>query len=183
MTEDKIFENCDFTTPMPDDSYSCCRFVNCNFGEAVVTTNFNECRFEQCNFTLTKLSGKVRNTLFSGCKMVGAILSELNRFSGNLTLEDCNLDYSVWTGLRLRKTIFRNCRLTNASLMAADFTSTVFDNCNLDGTEFLDAVLEKADFSTSYNFIINPQTCRLKKAVFSESELRGLVSHLNIIIK
>lgn len=32
-------------------------------------------------------------------------------------------------------------------------------------------------------FSIDPNTCRLKKAIFSESELRGLVAHLNIIIR
>ena len=65
----------------------------------------------------------------------------------------------------------------------ADIKNSIFEHCNLERASFAGTNLEKVDFSTAFNFSINPAACKLKKTVFSEDNLRGLVDHLNIIIK
>lgn len=65
----------------------------------------------------------------------------------------------------------------------ADIKNSIFEPCNLERASFAGTNLEKVDFSTAFNFSINPAVCKLKKAVFSEDNLRGLVDYLNIIIK
>ena len=110
---------------------------------------------------------------FRNCQMTGADFSQLNKFSSNLSFIDCNLDYAIFTHLKLRGSVFRRCRLFDAT----------FHECNLERTSFYHCNLEKTDFSTACNYTINPNDCKLKKTIFSEHGLRGLVSHLNIIIK
>ena len=78
---------------------------------------------------------------------------------------------------------FSACQLNEAYFDEADISSSVFDRCDMERASFYQTNLEKVDFSTSFNFTIDPSANRLKKAVFSESALRGLLSHLNIVVK
>ena len=63
------------------------------------------------------------------------------------------------------------------------FRGAVFDRCDMERTSFFRTNLEKADLSTSFHFIIDPAENRLKKAVFSEAGLRGLVAQWGIVIR
>ena len=54
--------------------------------------------------------------------------------------------------------------------------------CDLDKAIFDRANLEKADFSTSRNYTINPEINRLKKTKFSMPDVVGLLSHLDIVL-
>jgi uncharacterized protein YjbI with pentapeptide repeats len=67
--------------------------------------------------------------------------------------------------------------------MASDLTEVVFDNCNLRHAVFIDTIANKADFSTSYDFIIDPEKNKLKRAVFSTENLAGLLKKYDLIIK
>ena len=62
-------------------------------------------------------------------------------------------------------------------------TEVLFDNCNLRRAVFVDTKLEKADFYTSYEYIIDPEKNKLKKAVFSSDGLKGLLTKYDIIVK
>jgi hypothetical protein len=48
---------------------------------------------------------------------------------------------------------------------------------------FIDTNLQKADFYTSYDFIIDPDKNKVKKAIFSTEGLRGLVAKYDLVIK
>jgi uncharacterized protein YjbI with pentapeptide repeats len=61
-------------------------------------------------------------------------------------------------------------------------TSSVFDNCDLARATFDQTILEKADFRTSYNYSIHPETNRIKKAKFSLSGIGGLLDRYDIEI-
>jgi uncharacterized protein YjbI with pentapeptide repeats len=59
---------------------------------------------------------------------------------------------------------------TDSSLVAVDFMSTnltavLFSNCDLYRSEF-EAIADKADFRTSYNYSIDPTKTKLKKLNF-----------------
>ena len=69
-----------------------------------------------------------------------------------------------------------------------DFTeteakNTTFSNCDLKDSIFDSTRLENADFSTAYNFSINPSTNPMKNAVFSKENCFGLLSSFKIKIK
>lgn len=67
--------------------------------------------------------------------------------------------------------------------MAADLAEVIFDDCDLYRSEFDRAIAIKANFSTSYNYTIDPEKTRIKKAVFSINGLKGLLYKHDIIVK
>ncbi len=167
-----------------EETYTECRFDNCSLANADTgNTDFHNCVFSACNMSMIKIGGSMHDVEFRNCQMTGADFSQLNKFSSNLSFIDCNLDYAIFTHLKLRGSVFRRCRLFDATFDESDLTAVSFDECNLERTSFYHCNLEKTDFSTACNYTINPNDCKLKKTIFSENGLRGLVSHLNIIIK
>lgn len=184
MTEIATIEKIDFSETELDNEYYQCRFVHCNLANmAIPTTSFDSCTFEHCNLMLTRFLNSMRDVKFVECKMTGTDFTNLNRFSYSLSFEKSQLNYANFFGLKLRKIQFKECNLTEAYFDEADITSSVFTKCDLNRTSFFHTNLEKVDFSSSYNFSINPTTNRLKKAIFSGQDLRGLVAHLDIVIK
>ncbi len=184
MIEDKDFEKINFKEDSFDNEYYNCVFTGCDFSElALYKTVFDACRFEHCNFSLVRFSEVLRDVSFVDCKITGADFSTISRFSADLIFENSHLVYTNFSGIKLRNIIFRNCKLNEASFDDADISSSVFDNCDMDRASFGGTNLEKVDFSTAFNYIINPTQCKLKKTIFSESGLSGLVAHLNIVIK
>jgi uncharacterized protein YjbI with pentapeptide repeats len=67
--------------------------------------------------------------------------------------------------------------------MGTDLTEVIFDNCDLYRSEFEKATANKADFRTSYNYTIDPEKTKLKKAVFSLEGLKGLLYKHGIVVK
>jgi uncharacterized protein YjbI with pentapeptide repeats len=67
-------------------------------------------------------------------------------------------------------------------LIDADLAGTVLDACDFHRAKFDNTNLEKADLRTSYNFSIDPERNKLKKAKFSRDGLAGLLGKYDIII-
>jgi hypothetical protein len=53
----------------------------------------------------------------------------------------------------------------------------------LDQANFEQTTLEKSDFRTSYNYSINPELNRIKKAKFSLNAIAGLLTKYDIVIE
>ncbi|WP_373542362.1 pentapeptide repeat-containing protein [Chamaesiphon sp.] len=70
-----------------------------------------------------------------------------------------------------------------ASSNSGDLSSSVFDNCDLTRTIFARTILEKADFRNSFNYSIDPELNRIKKAKFSQSGIAGLLDKYDIEIE
>jgi len=58
----------------------------------------------------------------------------------------------------------------------ADLSESQFDVCDLGDATFLQSNLESADFSTSFNFIIDPTQNRVRKMKIAAANLPGLVN-------
>jgi fluoroquinolone resistance protein len=84
---------------------------------------------------------------------------------------------------KIKKTIFKNSQLQETDFAETDLTSAVFDNCNLTQAVFDHTTLEKADFRTSYNYSIDPEINRIKKAKFSILGVSGLLDKYDIDIE
>jgi uncharacterized protein YjbI with pentapeptide repeats len=65
-----------------------------------------------------------------------------------------------------------------ADLMGADFQGS-----DLNGAIFENTILEKADFRHAKNFIIDPETNRIKKAKFALDGLPGLLQKYGIEVE
>jgi uncharacterized protein YjbI with pentapeptide repeats len=82
----------------------------------------------------------------------------------------------------MKGVIFRSCQLQETDFGACDMSNGVFDNCDLLRAIFDSTILEKADFRTAYNYSINPESNRIKKARFSISGISGLLEKYDIEI-
>ena len=67
--------------------------------------------------------------------------------------------------------------------MSANLTEVVFEQCDLYRAEFSKAIANKANFSSSYNYTIDPEQTKIKKAVFSLQEVKGLLFKHDITIQ
>ena len=90
--------------------------------------------------------------------------------------------FSKFYTLKLKGTTFKNCSLIAVDFMATDLTESIFDNCDLYRAEFDKAIANKANFKTSYNYTIDPSKTKLKKAIFSLNEVKGLLFKHEIVV-
>lgn len=184
--ESKTFENVDFTVqPLQEADYEQCSFVRCDFTETVLNDlAFIESTFTGCNLSNTKVaSAGFRDVKFLGCKLIGVDFSVCNPAMIAFSFEDCIMDYVSLARLHLKKTEFKNCSLVRAFFDDADLSSAKFTGCNLENAVFGKTNLEKADLSTSYNYIIDPENNRIRKAKFSTSGIAGLLMKYDILIQ
>ncbi|WP_435357676.1 pentapeptide repeat-containing protein [Emticicia sp. SJ17W-69] len=82
----------------------------------------------------------------------------------------------------MKATKFKNCKLHEADFNETDLTAAIFENCDLAGAIFEKTILEKADFRTAFNFSIDPELNRIKKAKFSLTSIKGLLDKYNLEI-
>jgi fluoroquinolone resistance protein len=184
--EDETFEKRDFTENMlPKGEYENCVFIHCNFASSDLSrTSFSECQFINCNLSLANLTNTVfRDIKFRDCKLVGLHFNHCDAFLFTVDFDHCLLHLSSFYKRKLKKTHFENSILREVDFTETDLTSALFDNCDLSGATFEDTILEKADFRTSYNYSIHPQTNKIKKAKFSMAGIAGLLDRYDIEIE
>jgi hypothetical protein len=183
--EDKTFENIDFAhRKLGVVEYEKCAFVHCDFsGADLSNARFSACEFTSCNLSNPKTAKTgLHNVTFKGCKLLGVHFEQCNAFLLSMQFENCRVDFCSFTRLNLRKTRFKECTFHEADFAEADLTGSLFDHCDLARTTFSNTLLEKVDFRTSYNFSIDPERNRLKKARFSLAGVPGLLQKYEIDI-
>lgn len=182
----KVFERKDYSVQkFPKGEYENCRFLHCEFSNVDLSgVKFIDCYFEHCNLTLVQ----VKNTHFGDvsfkhCKMLGMHFFNCNEYGLRISLENCLLHHASFYQRVLKKMIFRHCSLQEVDFTAADLSGAVFDHCDLSGAVFDHTLLEKADFSSASNYVIDPANNAIKKAVFSLHGIPGLLEKYDIEIK
>lgn len=88
--------------------------------------------------------------------------------------------------------IFKQCDFSNVKLfdikfiecefISCDLSGSVFENCDLESAQFENTIIEKVDFRTSFNYSIDPEINRIRKAEFSISEISCLLDKYDIEI-
>ena len=73
--------------------------------------------------------------------------------------------------------------MEQVDLSEADLSKAKFQNCDLSGAVFYNTNLEAADLQTSHNFSIDPENNKLQKAIFSTTNVSGLLDKYKIIVK
>ena len=170
-TKYKDFENCNFYN---------CDFRNCTFQ----TVAFIDCNFFDCNFQDTKINYvSLRGVFFNRCNFTNVNFAMTDQVIFEFHFIDCLLDYAKFYALKLKKMQFINCSMIAIDFMSSDITEVLFDNCNLRRAVFIDTIANKADFSTSYDYVIDPEKNKIKKAIFSVDGLKGLLEKYDIVVR
>jgi uncharacterized protein YjbI with pentapeptide repeats len=186
LHEQKSFEDIDYSEKkLTDTEFYKCKFHNCNFTKSDFSDiDFIDCNFTKCNFTLTILKNSgLKDIHFNECKIMGIDFSICNNFLFTLHFNECHLDNSTFHSKKLKKTNFINCTLKEVDFSEVDLTSSVFQNCDLSNSTFNQTILDKVDFRTAVNYVIEPDRNRIKKAKFSLTGLPGLLAKYDIIVE
>jgi fluoroquinolone resistance protein len=165
--------------------YEKCTFLHCDLSAADLSNaKFLECAFMNSDLSNAKTAKTVlRDLEFKECKLLGIHFDQCNTFLLSMNVDQCKADFASFCKLALRKTRFRNSSFQEADFTGADLTGSSFDHCDLTRATFAGSILEKVDFRTAYNFSIDPERNRLRKAKFSIAGLPGLVQKYDIEIE
>lgn len=179
---DRIFDK---NNSLIKAEYENCTFSNCDLADRDLSEfRFIDCTFKGCNLSMAKLSMTVfRDVEFKDSKMLGLRFDTCNEFGLSFSFDGCQLNHSTFYKRKIKKTAFKNSQLQGTDFTETDLTNAVFDNCNLTQAVFYHTILEKADFRTSFNFSIDPELNRIKKAKFSIHSVLGLLQKYDIDIE
>ncbi len=178
LIQDKHFDKLNFRVASLDKAeYENCKFSNCDFsGSNFSDIKFIDCEFKSCNLSLVKLIKTVfRDVTFKDCKLLGLLFENCNPFGFALSFNNCNLTHASFFKLEMKKANFENSKLQEVDFSECNLTAAVFGNCDFLNAKFENTILEKADLRSSYNYLIDPNINRIKKAKFSLTELPGLL--------
>jgi len=115
--------------------------------------------------------------------MIGLQFENCNGFGLSIEFVDCTLNHSSFYQNNLKKTCFTNCQLQEVEFSGSDIQESKFDNCDLTRAIFRNSNLERADFRAAFNYSIDPEHNKMKKALFSQGGLSGLLDKYDIEIK
>ncbi|MBS1512934.1 MAG: pentapeptide repeat-containing protein [Bacteroidetes bacterium] len=186
LTEGQIFDTSDFAkTPLPVAEYENCTFNHCNFFDCDISgIIFIDCTFNSCNLSMCKLEKTaLRDIIFTDCKLLGVHFEDANPLGLLIRFKNCAMHSSSFHGAKIRHTIFDNCILHEADFTACDATGASFIACDLFNAHFENTVLDKADFSTAFQYTINPLNNSIRKASFAYPDVTSLLQTFDIIIK
>ena len=182
----KKFEKTDFTQrALAIGEYENCSFINCNFSNANLSGfNFSECEFIGCNLSMVKIVKTVLNNIrFKDCKLLGVNFDNCNQFTFSLYFENSILNLASFYKLNLKKIKFKNCSLQEVDFTECDLSNSIFDACDLSRTIFKNTNLDKADLRSAFNYSIDPEVNKVKKAKFSKEGVIGLLDKYEIEIE
>lgn len=186
LTENQFFEKINFKqSPLPKGEYENATFVACDFEQADLSgIVLTDCILTDSNLSNARISKSTsfKGVRFQNCKVLGFLFSNSNAFLFEVSFDNCVLDFSVFEGLKMKKTRFKNCSLKQVDFSATDLTETIFADCDLNGAKFDRTILEKADLRTARHYTIDPEANRLKKARFSLPDVVGLLTKYNIVL-
>jgi len=184
-TTEETFTNIDFTrTPLSKGEYENCMFFNCNFSNTDLSeVKFLECEFTSCNLSLAKLANvALRDVKFKECKMLGLRFDQCNNLGLSIRVDQCSLNHSSFYKIKLKKTVFKSSQLQEVDFTEADLTESTFETCDLMHATFENTILERVDLRTAFNYSINPEINKIKKARFSLPEVLGLLDKYDVMI-
>jgi fluoroquinolone resistance protein len=180
----QVIEKTDFTTTsLPQLDFESVEFRGCVFND-LSGYHFSDCLFSSCNLSNAELRGsKMQDVLFRDCKLLGINFFTTSDFGFNVTFERCLLDYASFEHKKMNKSVFDDCRLHGANFTQTDLSKSKMANCDLLNAIFASTNISGVDFSTNYNFNIDPTQNLVKKAKFAADNLAGLLGRFDLIIK
>jgi uncharacterized protein YjbI with pentapeptide repeats len=184
MATEMELRGLDFLKARLENEYEACTFSVCSFTNVdLADVNFIDCSFESCDFTLAQVHETgFKDVRFSDCKMIGLVLTNCNHFLLKMRFEECQLDYTSFSGLKLNGILFKKCQIREADFTGADLSKAIFLECDLEGALFENSILEGTDFRSAYKFAFDPELNKIKGAQFTRMGLEGLLRKYDIDI-
>ena len=183
---DQHYQNLDFSLEsLPDNDFEDCTFSFCNFANLNLSNlKFSNCEFRDCNISLCNINGTAfRQIQFINCKMLGLHFENANSMGLQMNFNQCNLTHTSFFQVALKKALFKGCKLAEVDFTEGDFSKAIFQDCDFSGAIFYNTNLEQVDFRTSIRYSIHPENNKIKKALFSHSDIHGLLDHCGIVIE
>jgi len=115
--------------------------------------------------------------------MLGMRFDLCNPFLLSFSFDNCQLDHSSFYGTKIKKTRFKSSKLSEVDFTGCELSESVFQDCDLDRAIFENTHLEKADLRSAFNYSIDPEKNRIRKAKFSVQGVAGLLDKFDIIIE
>lgn len=171
--------------PIEKGEYENCVFKDCDFAEADFRDyKFIDCKFIDSNLSLVKLNNTaLREVRFVSCKMLGLRFDSCNEFNLSVHFENCVLNHSSFYAKKLRKTHFIKCNLQDVDFTSADLSESILEGSDLLNAHFENTVLEKVDFRGAFNYVLDPDNNKVKKAIFDLQGIPGLLEKYKIVVK
>lgn len=131
-------------------------------------TRIEDTTIEASDLTRARVDGLgLRGARFVRSKLMGIDWSALSDFP-DVSFEECNLEYTTFVGLALRKVRFDRCVMTEASFVRTDLQSAVFDGCRMAGVRFEDCDLRSASMASASDVLVDPRSNKVKGLRVSE---------------
>ena len=170
---------------LPKGDYENCHFQDCQFQEGFFDNqSFVECVFQDCDLTNANIAHTQFNEVtFKGCKLVGIHFETCDQMFSRLQFEGSNLSLSSFFEMDMSNTLFKNCKLHQVDFANTILSDVVFEDCDLADAVFDGSHLERADFTSGFNFTIDPSKNSIKKAKFTKEGLIGLLKKYDIVVE
>lgn len=184
--EDETFRDLDFSEELPAAQvFEHCTFLRCTFTHVDLSGfRFTACRFEHADLSMVQLDGTAfQDVVFAHCKLMGLRFDTCNPILLSFRFEACVLNFSSFYQLKIPKTPFIDCSLSEVEFIQTDLTGADFTGCDLSGSVFENTILKEADFQTATHFSIDPEQNWMEKAKFSALGLAGLLEKYHLVIE
>lgn len=165
--------------------YEQCTFIGCHFSKLDLGEyQFIDCEFIECKLDNTYISGTIfSNAIFRRCELLGLRFDRANAMNLSFRMNHCTLNDCVFYQLNLQHTaitdsVVRHCDFTEANLKGADFANSALPHCIFDQSN-----LENCNFHGATDFVISPVRNKIKKAIFDQNQLEGLLLDWEIVVK
>ena len=178
----KVFNSVDFSEIEKFSEFEECEFINCDFTECILSEiHFIDCKFCNTDLSMIKVSNTLfRNVEFIDCKMQGITFCDCSENLLSFKFINCMLSFCSFNGLIAHETIFDRCKLDEVDFEHSELNDSEFIECDLDAAVFGFTRLDNVDFSSSYNFVIDPESNVITGAKFSAFGLIGLLQRYKI---
>lgn len=162
-----------------------CTFRGCDFSAVNIrNSDFTNCIFTSCNFSMVKfVAVGLDHVQFDDCKLVGTDFSTVKEFLFNANFKNSRLDYSTFMRRKNRKASFQGCSLIGTDFSEADLSGSSFDRCDLSAAVFMRSNLTSTNFTSSFNFTIDPDKNQIRQARFSPQGLSGLLTKYGVVVE
>lgn len=183
--EEETFEHVNFTKKhIKAGEYENCTFLDCDFSNSDISgLNFIDCEFKGCNLSMVLMHDTIfNNVIFTDCKMLGLQFENCNDLLLTISFFNCTLNHSLFSGIDLKKTTFEKSILHEVDFANTDLYKSVFKGCDLQNSLFVNTNLQESDFTGSFNYLIDPEINRIRKAKFDLPGVLGLLAKYDIKI-
>lgn len=183
--QNQVFEKVDGARQaFAKGEYEYCIFRGCDLSNCDLSqSRFLDTEFIDCNLSNAVISNtSFQQVVFNNCKLLGLQFDQCSGFGFAASFNNCQLNHSTFYKMKLSGSGFTNCSLVETDFTDAELKKVLLQHCDLHLAIFENTNLEGADIRSSINYIINPETNRIKGAQFSLPDVIGLLSHYNIQI-